>query len=87
VSVTLENDGRIVLAGVCPVEDAEPLFQLLQSQPSSSLDWSRCSSLHTAILQLIIAARPALVGPCGDEWIENWVGSELERQIGSTALS
>ena len=73
MSVRREHDGTIVLDGRCPVEDAEPLLQLLQAAPGATVDWKRCDYLHTSVLQVIMAARPVLLGPCGDPWIDHWV--------------
>lgn len=73
MSVDRDDDGNVVLEGKCPVEDAEPLLELLQATPSAALDWRRCSHLHTAVLQVVLAARPALLGSCGDAWIGQWV--------------
>jgi len=73
MSVRREDDGTIVLDGRCPVEDAEPLLQLLQTSPRATVDWKRCGYIHTAVLQVIMAVRPALLGPCGDPWVEQWV--------------
>jgi len=76
VSVRRGEDGKaIILDGSCPVEEAEPLLQLLQATPAACLDWRQCSHLHTAVLQVILAARPQLIGPCGDGWVERWVVS------------
>jgi hypothetical protein len=77
VTVRRDTDRKIVLDGRCPVEDAEPLCQFLQAKPDALCDWSRCSHLHTAVIQVIMAARPALAGPCGDAWIEEWVAQHL----------
>ena len=77
MSVSRAPDGKVVLTGVCAVEDAEPLLQLLQANPGAPCDWTGCSHLHTAVLQVILAARPELVGPCGDPWIEHWAASRL----------
>ena len=77
MTVRRDTDGKIVLDGHCPVEDAEPLCQLLQATPDALCDWTRCSHLHTAVVQVIMAARPALAGPCGDAWIEAWVAPQL----------
>jgi hypothetical protein len=77
LSVRRHEDGTILLEGRCPVEDAEPLLQLLQETPPARCDWTRCSHLHSAVAQVILAARPNLVGPCGDPWIEQWVASIL----------
>jgi hypothetical protein len=73
VSVRRDEGGTIVLEGDCPVEDAEPLLQLLQSKPTTPCDWSGCGHLHTAVVQIVLAARPPLIGPCGDQWIERWI--------------
>jgi hypothetical protein len=73
VSVVRNPDGTVILAGHCPVEDAEPLLQLLQSSPGTRLDWTQCTSLHTAVFQVVLAARPALTGPCGDPFVSQWL--------------
>ena len=75
MSVRRDEGGTIVLAGSCPVEEAEPLLQMLQATPTAKLDWTQCRHLHTAVLQVILAARPALVGACGDPWVRQWVGA------------
>lgn len=76
MSVRRGNDGTILLEGVCPVEDAEPLWQLLQATPGAPLDWTRSSHLHTAVLQVVLVARPTLVGRCGDLWVAEWVNAK-----------
>ena len=73
MSVSRDDGGNIVLEGHCPVEDAEPLLQLLQSSPAAPCDWTRCSHLHTAVVQVVLAGRAGLIGPCGDPWIERWM--------------
>lgn len=65
-------DGTIVLDGACPVEDAEPLLQMLLATPQSPIDWSRCRKPHTAVVQILIAADRVPIGPCGDGWIAQW---------------
>lgn len=75
MTVARKHTGTITLTGTCPVEDAEPLLQLLQTFPSAVLDWTQCTELHTAVLQLILAGRPRLIGPCGDPWVAQWVMS------------
>jgi hypothetical protein len=75
VSVRRDDRGNIVLEGRCSVEDAEPLLQLLQANPTARCDWRRCGYLHTAVVQVVVAASPNLVGPCGDPWIEQWMAS------------
>ena len=73
MSVLRNPEGTVVLAGRCPVEDAETLLQLLQSSADARLDWTQCSGLHTAVLQVVLAMRPALTGPCGDPFVAKWL--------------
>lgn len=77
MTVRREADGTIVLEGRCPIEDAEPLWHLLQATPHALCDWTRCNHLHTAVVQIIWASRPTLAGPCGDTWIQTWVAPQL----------
>jgi len=77
VTVRRDADGKIVLDGPCPVEDAELLCQFLQATPDATCDWTGCGRLHTAVVQVLMVARPAFVGPCGDPWVETWVAPQL----------
>jgi hypothetical protein len=72
MSVRLD-DGIIRLEGDCPVEDAEPLLELLQATPGARLDWRGCGRLHSAVLQVVLATAPDCIGPCGDPFVARWV--------------
>ncbi len=72
MTIRCDDDGVIVLAGECPVEDAETLLQLLQAQPAGPIDWSACTRLHTAVLQVLLAAAPSIRGECGDPFVARW---------------
>ena len=63
MTVELQADGGIVLAGKCPSEDAESLLQFLLATPTAPVDWSGCESAHTAVIQVLLAAKPKLLGP------------------------
>jgi hypothetical protein len=54
-------DDTIVLEDVCPVEDAETLLNQLQAG-ASLVDWSGCTHLHTACLQVMLVAGLKVVG-------------------------
>ncbi len=73
MSVNRNAEGTIVLAGDCPVEDAETLLRLLHADPSASVDWSACRRLHSAVIQVIMAAGSKPQGPCGDTWANRWM--------------
>ena len=72
MTVRLNSDGVILLAGACPVEDAETLLEHLQARREGPVDWSGCTALHTAVLQILMAAKPKLLGECGDEFVRTW---------------
>ena len=76
MSLRQEADGTIVLFGSCPVDEAEPLHRMLLSVPSAQVDWTQCSHVHSAILQLILAARPMINGPCGDPFVDRWISGK-----------
>lgn len=48
----------------CTVEDALPLAEWLEATAAPRVDLSACTELHTALLQLLMAARPVVAaGP------------------------
>ena len=79
MTVGRSDTGIVALEGVCAVEDAEPLLQLLQATPGASVDWTRCRQLHTAVFQIILASGVAPIGPCGDAWVAQWLACKLPR--------
>lgn len=74
MTVRTSTDGSIVLEGVCPSEDADLLVQCLLESPGAPVDWRACEAAHSAVIQVLMAARPTLLGPpaAGDlrEWVE-----------------
>lgn len=82
MTVRRSETGTLVLEGVCPVEDAEVLLQLLQSGPAPALDWTTCLQIHTAVLQVILASGIVPVGPCGDALVNRWLAPKLHRTDG-----
>jgi hypothetical protein len=77
MTVRLSDKGTLVLDGVCPVEDAEPLLQMLLTMPAAVVDWTQCRQLHTAVLQIVLASGSAPIGPCGDAWVAQWVSPKM----------
>lgn len=79
MSVRRAADGSpgspILLEGVCPVEDAEPLAALLLAEPGTAVDWSACTRLHTAVYQVLLRTQPPLRGACGDAFVARWLVS------------
>lgn len=62
-----------ILDGAIVVEDAETLATWLRSAPAGRVNLRRCTSLHTAALQALIAARPKLSSPPDDPFLRAYV--------------
>lgn len=72
MSVRLE--GNIIrLEGRCHVEDAEPLLVLLQAQPGRIVDCAGAETLHTAVIQVLIALGHPVLGETSDGFVRKWV--------------
>lgn len=63
MTVDLIDKNTTKLSGVCPLEDAEMLFQLLLDNPGIAVDWTQCERAHTAVVQVLLAAQCSLKGP------------------------
>lgn len=80
MTVRRSDNGTLVLDGVCPVDDAEALLQLLQATPGAVIEWSQCRQLHTSVFQVVLASGRVPVGPCGDAWVAQWLASKLSQK-------
>lgn len=77
MTVRAGGAGFIELSGDCPSADAEPLLQLLLAAPGATVDWRGCRSAHTAVVQVLFAAKPQLLGPPGDARLRDWVAPAI----------
>ncbi len=77
MTVTRDDDGIIHLAGACPVEDADTLLRLLGEDPAALVDWRGCTAAHAAVVQVLMALRPALAGPPADDFLQRHVAPLL----------
>jgi hypothetical protein len=73
MTVRVTESGTIVLEGICASEDAEVLLQNLLAYPATSVDWRGCEGAHAAVVQVLIAAKPKLIGPPASAPLKNWV--------------
>jgi hypothetical protein len=73
MTVRASADGAILLEGSCPSEDAEVLLQQLIAAPTAAVDLRRCEAAHTAVIQVLMAFRPKLLGPPGNHPMWQWV--------------
>ncbi|WP_414475349.1 hypothetical protein [Microvirga sp. M2] len=76
MSVRLDGD-VIVLEGPCRVEDAEPLLGYLQADRSRIVDLTEAEHLHAAVLQILMALRPALRGSGRNSFMRDWITPAL----------
>lgn len=56
------KDGRIILEGRCRVEDAEALLAALQHQPDDVVQLDMAETIHSAVVQVLLAAKPRIEG-------------------------
>jgi hypothetical protein len=62
MTVGLAIGGGIKLSGRCGVEDAEALQRFLLADPESTVEWGGCEHLHSAVIQILLVARPRIRG-------------------------
>jgi hypothetical protein len=75
--MTIRRDEDVVLLeGVCAVEDAEVLMHELQAG-ATLIDWSACAHLHTACLQVLLAAGLPVRGAPANAAIARWLAPAL----------
>ena len=86
MSVT-RQDGVIVLAGDCGVEEAEVLLNLLQDNPAFPVDLGAAGTVHTALWQVLLMLSPRLVAPPDDPFIRQWIIPALQRHTGAEATT
>ena len=67
-----------MLEGSCPSEDADALVQHLLANPGAVVDWRACEAAHSAVIQVLMAAKPRLVGPPAGEALRAWVEPSLQ---------
>ena len=65
-------DDVILLQDICAVEDAELLMQELEAG-AACLNWSGCTHLHTACLQVVMASGLPITGTPATPEIVRWV--------------
>jgi hypothetical protein len=62
---------------VCTADEALPLLEFLNSSEAPEVDLSACTYLHTALLQLLLSARPKMALLPADPVLARWVAPML----------
>jgi hypothetical protein len=63
MTVLKSSEGLLLLEGECPSDDAEILLQHLAAAPATTVDLRNCERAHTSVIQILLAAKPRLLGP------------------------
>ena len=62
-----------VFSDVASVEEAEALLEWLQKKPAARVDLSACTHLHSANLQVLMAAKPVVSAWPVDTGLATWL--------------
>jgi hypothetical protein len=71
------HDNLACFDGAVTVEEAEGLLAWLAAHPHGEADLADCTHCHAAILQLLMAARPAIGAAPKDSSLAGWLRSAL----------
>lgn len=66
MAITVQEN-VVSIEGHCPIDEAEPLFETLRGIEDPIFDLSRATSLHTAIVQLVLASSATVRGVPSDK--------------------
>ena len=69
---------KAVFKDIVGVEEAETLLEWLHKHPKGKIDLSSCTHLHTATLQVLMAARPSITALPPDSHLAGWLDSALK---------
>ena len=67
----------VTVRDTCTVEDAMPLLEFLQSHSDARVDLRPCTNLHTAALQVLMAARPRIAALPEAAFLARWLAPVL----------
>lgn len=70
-------DGVVGLVGNCGLEDAEPLLRELLGNSVVQVDWNGCTHAHTAIIQILMAEGPVMLGEPASVFLATWIAPLL----------
>ena len=77
MTVLLDDAGTIHLIGACVAEDAETLLERLLANPTAAIDWRRCESAHTAVIQVLLVDKRPLHGPPASSFLDRFIRPAL----------
>jgi hypothetical protein len=66
---------------VCSIEEALPLLEFLKITKAPKVDLRHCSYLPTALLQLLLLARPHITAYPEDAKLAGWLTPMLQHRL------
>lgn len=66
-----------VFDGACTLEETVDLLEWLHRTPGGAVDLGRCTGLHTALLQALLAGRARVAVAPEDPFLGRWVAPLL----------
>lgn len=70
---------RIQLIGHVGIDEADGVLQWFRERNRAEVDLAKCQHLHSAILQILIAANPRIVAMPLDTDLRDWLNNSLNR--------
>ena len=70
ISLDSSGDSPVIrISGVTPPDEGDELLALLQEHPAVAVDLAELEHMHTALLQMLIAAKvPVVAWPVDEFW-------------------
>jgi anti-anti-sigma regulatory factor len=68
---------KAVLSGQVTIDETDQLLEWLQRNRKAVIDLAACEHLHSAILQVLMSARPRCVVPGEHDGLKRWLATIL----------
>jgi hypothetical protein len=75
------NDNLAVFGDMVSVEHAETLLQWIQAHPEAAADFSGCTHVHTANLQVLMATRLRVAAWPQEEGFRMWLATAMQTAV------
>lgn len=72
------TENRAIFQNIVNVDEAETLLVWLQKKKEVQIDFSDCTSLHPATLQVVMAVNPKIFAWPKDTSLSLWIKSAFE---------
>lgn len=82
--MSIEITGEAIrIVGNAPVADAEPVLAALIENSARVVDLTSAAHLHSAIIQILLALKPGIVGVPSHHFFTTYVLPQLDRRQGT----